>query len=546
MTRPTELEIEAPPHSATPTLLPRDARLFLAALFDARGPDQDALLRERESRQRRIESGESLDFLAATRHIRDAEWRVSEAPPRLSRRVVEITGPAEPRLMVHALNSQADVFMADLEDSLVPTWANLMQGHASLRDASRGALRAVGRSGEELTVASTPARLMARPRGLHLTEAHVRHRGRPVHASLFDLGLLAYHGARAMLDRGETPAFYLPKLESHLEARHFDASLAWIERAIGLPHATLRVTVLVETLPAVFEMDEMLFELRDRALGLNCGRWDYLFSRVKTLASRHEWRMPDRDALVMTEPSLLAYAKLLITTCHHRGAYALGGMAPQIPIKDDPAENAIALERVRDDKLREARLGHDGTWVAHPGLVALARDAFVEVARDATLRCDVLHHPVSAKELLAAPRGPRTDAGLRSDVAVGVEYLAAWLSGRGCVPIARRMEDVATAELCRGLVWSSVRDGVRTDDGRTVDASRVSVIADDIARTLAATRSLDFAPAAIASARDLFVRLATDSSRFEPFTTLPAYAELLALEGVSTTGSTKTKEPSAP
>jgi malate synthase len=541
---PDDLELQAPSEPAALELLTADALAFLARLCrdhtDAIG---DALAR-RKARQARYDAGELPDFASETRPLREADWRVAPLPSGLSRRVVEITGPTERRMIVRAMNSGADVFMADFEDATSPTWSNLVRGQRNVRDAARGTLEAAGRDGERLVLAPDAARLMMRPRGLHLTEAHVLRRGHAIPAALFDFGLFAWHSARALLERDLVPCLYLPKLESHDEAGLWDAVLASTERALGLDVGTIKVTVLIETLPAAFAMDEILHALRHRVLGLNCGRWDYMFSYVKTLHAHGDRLLPDRRELSMTQPFLASYARLLVKTCHRRGALALGGMAAQIPNKDDPRANAAALAAVREDKQREAREGHDGTWVAHPGLVHVARAAFDEVTggRDhqlGVLRPDVT---VTRDDLLSPPSGRRTEDGLVESIGVALEYLEAWLSGSGCVPIDGRMEDVATAEIARALVWQSVRHGACTDDGRVIDRARVTALLDDATRRLASRAR---SPETLASARELVLALTTDTSNFAAFSTVPAYARLVDRDGCPPPRPTTTKEQTA-
>jgi malate synthase len=394
---------------------------FVADLVTQFRPRVVALLAARAARQAVLDAGGKLDFLRETADIRAADWKVPRAPADLTDRRVEITGPAERKMIINALNSGANVFMADLEDSLSPTWENVVQGQVALRDAVRRTLTFTGENGKSYKLNEKTATLIVRPRGWHLWEPHLQVDGEAAPGALVDFGMYLFHNARELLKRGSGPYFYLPKLESHLEARLWNDVFVYAQRQLGLPTGTIRATVLIETLPAAFEMDEILYELREHALGLNCGRWDYIFSFIKKLANDPAALLPDRGQVTMTQPFLRAYSQLLIQTCHRRGAFAMGGMAAQIPIKDDAEANAKALDKVRADKQREANDGHDGTWVAHPGLVAVAREVFdaklVGPNQLSVLREDV---KVTAADLLAIPQGTRTDAGLRLNLRVGV------------------------------------------------------------------------------------------------------------------------------
>ncbi|MGH7673975.1 MAG: malate synthase A, partial [Gemmatimonadales bacterium] len=390
-------------------------------------------------------------------------------PPDLLDRRVEITGPPDRKMIINALNSGASVFMADFEDSNAPTWANTVEGQLNLRDAVDRTIAYTSPEGKRYTLDRHGATLVVRPRGWHLVEKHCWVDGRPVSASLVDFGLFIFHNAARLVARGSGPYFYLPKLESHLEARLWNDVFQVAQDALGLPRGTIRATVLIETILAAFEMHEILFELREHAAGLNCGRWDYIFSYIKKFRHRPEFVLPDRAQVTMDRPFLQSYVDLLIQTCHRHGVHAMGGMAAQIPIKGDPAANEAALEKVRRDKLREVRAGHDGTWVAHPGLVAVARsvfDAGMPGPHQLAARRDDVR--VAARDLLDVPSGPITEAGLRTNVDVGIQYLEAWLRGTGCVPIYGMMEDAATAEISRTQVWQWLRHAARLTDGRTV------------------------------------------------------------------------------
>jgi malate synthase len=465
-------------------ILSEDAVRFLAELSAKFEPRRQELLARRRARAERIRGGELPDFLAETRHVRETEWQVAPIPADLLDRRVEITGPTDRKMIINALNSGAKVYMADFEDSNSPTWDNVIDGQVNLRDAVNGTITFESAAGKRYALAEKTATLMVRPRGWHLEEKHFRVDGKPVSGSLFDFGLFFYHNARTLVERGSGPYFYLPKLESHLEARLWNDVFTFAEERVGIPRGTIRATVLVETILAAFEMDEILYELREHSAGLNCGRWDYIFSFIKTFRDRPDFLLPNRAQVTMDRHFLKSYVDLLIATCHRRGAHAMGGMAAQIPIKDRPEENDAALEKVRQDKLREVEAGHDGTWVAHPGLVSVAREVFdrgmPQPNQIARKREDVA---VTRKDLLAIPSGDITEQGLRWNIDVGLHYLAAWLDGNGCVPIYNLMEDAATAEICRAQVWQWARHGAKLQDGRTVNADLVRrTIAEETAR----------------------------------------------------------------
>jgi malate synthase len=412
--------------------------------------------------------------------IREGTWTVAPPPHDLRRRVVEITAPVERKMMINALNSGADVFMADFEDACSPSWANIIDGQVNLRDAVRGTIAYDDRAtGKSYRLAHKRATLLVRPRGFHLAERHLLVDGAPMPAALVDFGLYFFHNAHALIERNSGPYFYLPKLERATEARVWNDVFRFAQDALGIPHGTIRATVLIETLPAAFEMDEILWELREHASGLNCGRWDYIFSSIKTRRHDPNAVFPDRAAVTMVQPNMRAYTQLVVRTCHRRGAFAIGGMAAQIPVRDNAVANAAALERVGADKQREAADGHDGTWVAHPGLVLVARNAFAAVMTgddQRHIRRDAVQ--VTADDLLGVPAGPRTEEGLRLNVRVGIRYLAAWLSGSGAVPLYHLMEDVATAEISRAQLWQWLRHGAHLDDGRVVCPRLVAAMID--------------------------------------------------------------------
>ena len=451
-------------------ILTPDAVEFVAALarrFEARRRE---LMQARTERQARLDAGEELDFLPETRAIRESDWTVAPIPADLQDRRVEITGPVERKMIINALNSGASTFMADFEDSLTPTWQNVMEGQAHLREAVDRSISFTSTEGKHYELREKTAVLIVRPRGWHLLERNILVDGDPAAGAFVDFGLYVFHNARNLLDRGSGPYFYLPKMESHLEARLWDEVFTESEERLGLPHGTIKATVLIETLPAAFEMDEILYELRDHMAGLNCGRWDYIFSAIKKLR-RRDFVLADRGLVTMTSPFLRAYCKLLVKTCHRRNAFAMGGMAAQIPIKGDAAANAAAMAKVVADKEREAGDGFDGTWVAHPGLVTIAKEVFDRMMPQPNQvhrkREDV---EVKAADLLEfAPEGPITEGGLRTNINVALQYIGSWLGGQGCVPINNLMEDAATAEISRSQIWQWIRNpkGV-LQDGRKV------------------------------------------------------------------------------
>jgi malate synthase len=524
----TQIELtKRPPSEVEDRVLTPAALAFVAALTAEFRPRIAALLEERKARLARLVAGERLDFLVETRSVRDAAWTVARAPADLVDRRVEITGPVDRKMIINALNSGANVFMADFEDANAPTWSNLIEGQANVLDAvTRSIAFDDARTGKRYALAERTATLVVRPRGLHLPEKHALVDGRPVPGSLFDFGLHFFHCAKPSIERGTGPYYYLPKLEGHREARLWNDVFVAAQAALGVPRGTVRATVLIETLPAAFEMDEILFELKEHASGLNCGRWDYIFSFIKKRAHEPAAVLPDRSRVTMEQHFLRSYTQLLVKTCHRRGAFAMGGMAAQIPIKGDEAENRAALEKVRADKLREVRDGHDGTWVAHPGLVSLAREVF-DAHMSGPNQLDALREDVhvTAEDLLAVPAGPRTLEGLQHDVRVGVAYLEAWLSGNGCVPLYHLMEDAATAEISRSQVWQWVHHGAVLDDGQTVTAALVrSTLAVELGALVAARAG---ASSHFDEAANLFLRMCTGES-FEEFLTLPAYDLLVA------------------
>ena len=505
-----------------------DALSFVARLHRTFDPARRELLARRQERQQELDHGAGLDFLDATTDVRAGDWSVAPPPADHRDRRVEITRPPERKMVINALNSGARVFMADFEDANSPTWENCVAGQLNLRDAVRREIDFTAPNGKRYSLNDEVATLMVRPRGWHLLEKHVLVDGEPVSASLFDFGLFLFHNARALLEGGSGPYFYLPKLESHLEARVWNDVFVSAQDQLGLPQGSIRATVLIETIPAVFEMDEILYELREHSAGLNCGRWDYIFSFIKRHRAHPEFVLPDRAQVTMTTHFMRSYSKLAIKTCHRRGAPSIGGMAAQIPIKNDPEANDKALAKVRADKERESRDGHDGTWVAHPGLVQVATEVFDREMPgpnqiDRT-REDV---QVDRDDLLRVPEGVITEDGLRLNIDVGIQYLASWLDGNGCVPIYHLMEDAATAEISRTQVWQWIRHpGGVLADGREVT---VDLVRDLIPEELQKIRSMvgdeRFTSGRYDLASRLFDDLATGPD-LQEFLTLAAYDHL--------------------
>src|SRR5580698_2780241 len=487
------------------------------------------LLNARRERQLQLDDGALPQFLAATQEVRAADWRIAPIPADLIDRRVEITGPVDRKMIINALNAPVRAFMADFEDSCSPTWENLIRGQVNLMDAVRRTISyADTATGKVYRLGERTATLIVRPRGWHLPEKHVRINGEPVSGALFDFALFLANNHEALARAGTGPYFYLPKIEGHLEARLWNEVFVAAQDALGMARGTIKATVLIETILAAFEMDEILYELREHSAGLNCGRWDYIFSFIKKFRNRPDFLLPDRATVTMERHFLKSYVDLLIHTCHRRGAHAMGGMAAQIPIRDDPQANEAAMARVRADKLREVRAGHDGTWIAHPGLAAIARQPFDELMPGpnqlGVLRADV---NVTARDLLTVPDGAITEEGLRGCIRVGVQYLESWLRGNGCVPLYHLMEDAATAEICRAQLWQWLRHGARTSDGQPVSVERfdrlLSAELDRIHEEVGAAR---LTGGVFPTAARLFEQM-TKAEVFDEFLTLPAY-ELLS------------------
>ena len=509
-------------------ILTPEALRFVGELAREFEPRRKELLERRKVVQKAIDSGKFPDFLPETQHIRDGDWKIAPIPADLQDRRVEITGPVDRKMVINALNSGASAYMADFEDSHSPTWEDTIQGQINLVDAVKGTIEFVSPEGKQYRLGDKTATLIVRPRGWHLVEKHVHVDGHPISASLFDFGLFFFHNAKALISKGTGPYFYLPKLESHLEARLWNDIFVRAQERLAIPKGTIKATVLIETILAAFEIDEILYELRDHMAGLNCGRWDYIFSFIKKFKNIPDYIFPDRAQITMTRHCMRSYSLLVIQTCHRRGAHAIGGMAAQIPIKDDPARNEAALGKVRDDKVREATDGHDGTWVAHPGLVRIAREEFDKEMPAANqlskMREDVT---VTAKDLLKLPKGTITEEGLRTNISVGVQYMASWLNGNGCVPLYNLMEDAATAEISRTQVWQWVHHpkGI-LEDGRkvTLDLFR-RVMAEEMDKIRKTVGEKQFAAGKYALAAQLFDEIIA-SDTLEEFLTLRAYDHL--------------------
>jgi malate synthase len=532
----SHIEITQPGGDRFDEILTPDALRFLTRLHEAFGGRRADRLAEQSRRQRDIDNGRDLRFLPETAAVRDEPtWRVAGAGPGLEDRRVEITGPTDRKMTVNALNSGARVWLADQEDATSPTWENVIGGQLSLYDAIRGNADFVSDEGKEYRVGETTPTIVLRPRGWHLTEKHLRYvsstgLGAPVSATLVDFGLYFFHNAKELIAAGRGPYFYLPKLENHLEARLWDDVFTFAENAIGIPHGTVRATVLIETIPAAFEMEEILYELRDHCAGLNAGRWDYIFSIIKNFRGRgRSFVLPDRSRISMTVPFMHAYTELLVATCHKRGAYAIGGMSAFIPNRRDPGVTARALSQVREDKRREAQAGFDGTWVAHPDLVATAQAEFDEVLGERPNQVERLRDDVrvTASDLLDLridsdeSAGGVTDAGVRSNVSVAVRYIESWLRGVGAAAIDNLMEDAATAEISRSQLWQWIHADVTTEEGTPVTRVLVSRYLDEVLSSQPETDESRFEDAA-----EIF-RHVTLGEDFPPFLTIPAYSQYL-------------------
>jgi malate synthase len=530
MTTRTTVELRGAIERWFDEVLTPDALEFVAELHAQFGNRRQELLEARATRRKRLAGGELLDFLPETREIREGDWLVAPVPNEMRQRWVEITGPTDRKMVINALNSSADGYMADFEDANSPTWHNMVDGHINLREAIEGTISYEGPDGRRYELKDDPATLLVRPRGWHLPERHLLIDSEPACGALFDFGLYFFHCARRLLAAGSGPYFYLPKLESHLEARLWNDIFSFAQDALTIPRGTINATVLIETLPAVFEMEEILYELREHSAGLNAGRWDYIFSAIKCFPDRPEMVLPDRGEMTMTVPFMRAYTELLVATCHRRGAHAIGGMAALIPSRKDEEANAKALDGVRADKQREVGQGYDGTWVAHPDLVPVAREVFERGLNGAPnqlsrQRDDV--HVIAADLLdLAATPGSITEPGLRVNVNVGFQYISFWLTGRGAAAINSLMEDTATAEICRSQIWQWIHHGAQLADGRAVTRELVATILDEESQKIRAAVGREVWQAGRpVDTREIFERVALSEELIE-FLTLPAYEYL--------------------
>lgn len=526
---PAGVEIVGPVSAEYAEILTPEAVAFVTRLARQFQDRRAQLLENRARRQREIDGGKLPDFLPETKHIRDSEWTVAPVPQDLQDRRVEITGPSGDRKMViNAFNSGAKAFMADFEDANSPTWENSILGQINLRDAIRRTIEYVSPEGKKYALKDQIATLLVRPRGWHLEEKHMLVDGKPVSGSLFDFGLFFFHNAKTLIANGSGPYFYLPKLEGHLEARLWNEVFVFAQNELGIPQGTIKATVLIETILATFEMNEILYELREHSAGLNCGRWDYIFSYIKKFRNQPHVIMPDRAQITMTVPFMRAYTQLTIQTCHRRNIHAIGGMAAQIPVRNNPEANEIAMNKVRADKEREAKDGHDGTWVAHPGLVPVAMEMFNQhmptpnqVDRK---REDV---QVTAAELLAVPEGAITEEGLRTNVSVGIQYIEAWLRGSGAVPIFNLMEDAATAEISRAQVWQWIRHpkGVLQDGRKVTLELTEKIVEEELLKIESSIGAEQYQSGKFPQATELFLRLIQEED-FSEFLTLPGYTYL--------------------
>jgi malate synthase len=521
--------ISGPVTAAYAEILTTEAMAFAARLQRAFGSRRDELLALRADRQAQFDAGQLPDFLPQTRAIRDGGWTCAPVPADIEDRRVEITGPVDRKMIINALNSGANVFMADFEDANTPRWDNNVQGQIDLRDAIRRQIDYTSAEGKEYRLDEETATLFVRPRGWHLPEKHVSIDGRAMSGAIFDFALFFFHNAKELLARGSGPYFYLPKLESHLEARLWNDIFVMAQAEVGVPNGTIKATALIETILAAFEMDEILYELRDHSAGLNCGRWDYIFSCIKKFRNNRDFCLADRARVTMTTHFMRSYAELCIKTCHRRGIHAMGGMAAQIPVKNDEKANAEAFARVKADKEREATYGHDGTWVAHPGMVELAKEAFdrlMPTPNQIALkkREDV---KVSAADLLRfEPESPITEAGLRLNINVAIQYIGAWLAGQGAVPIYNLMEDAATAEISRSQVWQWIRSSKgKLDGGRTISKAMVDAMIPEEMGRIRELLGEAFGEGRYDEAAVIFADL-VNSDNFVEFLTLPAYERI--------------------
>jgi malate synthase len=530
MTTHARLELHGAIEPGFDEVLTPNALEFVAELQREFGSRRSELLEARTERRKRLAAGELLDFLPQTREIREGDWRVAGVPSDMQQRWVEITGPTDRKMTINALNSGADGFMADFEDANAPTWHNMVDGHINLRDAIEGTITYEASDGKHYALSEHPATLLVRPRGWHLPERHLLVDGERVSGSLFDFGLFFFHCAPRLLARGSGPYLYLPKLESHREARLWNDVFCFAQDAFEIPRGTIKATVLIETLSAAFEMDEILYELREHSAGLNAGRWDYIFSSIKCFPERPEMVLPDRGDVTMTVPFMRAYTELLAATCHRRGAHAMGGMAALIPSRKDEEANEKALDGVRADKEREVKQGYDGTWVAHPDLVPVAREVFERGLGSAANQLERQRDDVdvSARDLLnlAATPGQATEGGLRTNVNVGFQYISFWLGGRGAAAINSLMEDAATSEISRTQIWQWIHHDIKLDDGRIVTPELVrQVLDEETAKIREQVGEQTWRAGKPSETREIFERVSLSAELIE-FLTIPAYEYL--------------------
>ncbi len=510
------------------SILTPEALAFVEKLQQTFGQKREELLHNRELKQQQIDNGVFPNFLPETDHVRNGDWTVAPVPADLQDRRVEITGPVDRKMIINALNSGVKVFMADFEDSNSPTWENSINGQINLRDAANKSITFTNpNNGKHYQLNEDIATLMVRPRGWHLVEKNVLLDGKPVSASIFDFGLFFFHNVQTLLQNGTGPYFYLPKMESHLEARLWNDIFVLAQDELGIPQGTIKATVLIETILAAFEMDEILYELKEHSAGLNCGRWDYIFSFIKKFRNHPEFVLPNRGEITMSRHFLRSYVRLLIKTCHKRNAHAMGGMAAQIPIKNDEKANNIALNKVKEDKELEAQAGHDGTWIAHPALAPIALTAFNAVMKDDNqlhVKREDVH--VAADDLLKVPAGNITEAGVRENIRVGVQYVEAWLRGNGCVPLYNLMEDAATAEIGRAQLWQWIKHHSTLDDGRPITVELYTeLLTDEMDILKSAMGDEKFNTRKFQLAIELFTQM-VKSHDFDEFLTLPAYKHI--------------------
>ena len=519
-----DIEILGNTNEAQEEILTPEALEFASLLHRKFNPKRLELLNHRKFRQTEIDSGTLPHFLPETESIRQGDWKTAPIPDDLLDRRVEITGPVDRKMIINALNSGVKVFMADFEDSNSPTWDNIINGQINLRDAVKGTISFTNPNGKHYQLNDETATLMVRPRGWHLNEKNVMVGSELISASIFDFALYFFHNVNALIASGTGPYFYLPKLESHLEARLWNDVFNTAQDELGIPRGTIKATVLIETILAAFEMDEILYELREHSAGLNCGRWDYIFSFIKKFRNQPDFVLPDRSEITMDRHFLRSYVNLLVQTCHKRNAHAMGGMAAQIPIKDDPIANEEALGKVQDDKEREARAGHDGTWIAHPGLAPIAMDAFNSVMPGSNqihnMRNEVR---VTADDLLVVPSGDITESGIRTNIRVGIQYIEAWLRGNGCVPLYHLMEDAATAEISRAQLWQWIHHEAKLDEGNQITDHQFDEWMEEELEVIKSEIGEDqYNSGRFKDASTLFAEM-IKKEEFDEFLTLPAY-----------------------